>query len=120
MTTKVAAAGRIFHDHVGRRTIGHSTTHANTARQNAITGPGQPFKYGAFTKNPLVLHSNAAVSTNSLAAVNSDACFFSGDSFIDPVVAESRTFVQITARLPAGAHDSVAEFVRIRCFTANH
>ena len=73
MATKVAAAGRSFHDHVGRRTSGHRTTHAKAARQNAITGPGQPCKGGAFTKNPLVLHNTAAVNTKSLAPTSSDA-----------------------------------------------
>ena len=69
-----------FHDHVGRRTIGHSTTHANTARQNANTGPGQLRKYGAFTKKPLVLHSTAAINTSSRAAPSDGAapCASSG------------------------------------------
>ena len=57
-----------FHDHCGRRTSGNSTTHANAARQNASTGPGQPVdRTGAFTKKPPVLHSTAAASTSSRA-----------------------------------------------------
>src|SRR5688572_12285281 len=67
MPAKIAAIGRSFHDHCGRRTSGHRTKHAKPARQNASAGPGQPLRYGAFTKKPLVLHIVAAASTNNRA-----------------------------------------------------
>src|ERR687898_977074 len=60
--------GISFQDHRGRRTSGHSTRHANAARQNASTGPGQSAKCGAFAKKPLVLHRMAAATTISRAA----------------------------------------------------
>lgn len=51
---------------------------ANAARQKASSGPGQAAKYGAFAKNPLVLQSSAATTTNSRAVTRLGASDVSG------------------------------------------
>jgi hypothetical protein len=67
MSAKQATAGISFQVQTGRRTIGSNTKLANAARQKASNGPGQPAKYGAFAKNPLLLHKRAAANTHSTA-----------------------------------------------------
>src|SRR5687768_10256740 len=70
MPTKKMVIGTNFHDQAGWRTIGQRARQANAARQNATRGPDQSAKYGDLTKNPLVLHITAAISTSNRACPN--------------------------------------------------